>query len=541
MRRNAPRQVRTTVRRGAVATTAVAAVLAVSGQSTVSAAPVPAAPAAADRSVRAAVDAGTIGTDETQRVNAAAVVGLDPTADVLLLSDSDFIHALWRKANEAGERLDSVRTAAEKAVASTADADHVAFIVTGIHEAHQQDKQRERDKAEAERAARLARQQALLAIGIPSTPELLGLSDDNFIRAILRHEASGPEVRAAATRALLADAAAWREFIVNGAREAHKKDVAKELEELEEKNRKEAELRRNQAARKNVAALFRIPISQSLLDMSDDDFIREMLRLAPADLKDSELYRAAQKAVLSTKAVDWLDFLYTGADAAYKRDDAARREKLAEANRVLARQILDTAKKSPFNPHLVSSAEKALAAGDVQVAEFLSEAGQRRARRQSLSLRVQSSPAEKWLPVYHSGVNGAAATVGPVSPQNIPLRGAATWLVLPALSGKAGCFSFEAANKSGHYLKGTTDEGLVVLGANNNTAAFENSATWCPGLQGWVPGKTSAAWFLWEGTKKHHQVKVNARNELFTAGWYGEWRDLLAAYPAWEVTPPLAP
>ncbi|MEV7646066.1 hypothetical protein AB0O32_39885 [Streptomyces rubiginosohelvolus] len=50
-------------------------------------------------------------------------------------------------------------------MASTADADHVTFIVTGIHEAHQQDKQRERDKAEAERAAR---QQALLAIGIPS-------------------------------------------------------------------------------------------------------------------------------------------------------------------------------------------------------------------------------------------------------------------------------------------------------------------------------------------------------------------------------------
>ncbi|MFF9078569.1 hypothetical protein [Streptomyces rubiginosohelvolus] len=60
-------------------------------------------------------------------------------------------------------------------------------------------------------------------------------------------------MRAAATRALLADVAASLEFIVNGAREAHKKDVAKELEELEEKKRKEAELRRNQAARKNVA------------------------------------------------------------------------------------------------------------------------------------------------------------------------------------------------------------------------------------------------------------------------------------------------
>ncbi|MEU3827218.1 AbfB domain-containing protein [Streptomyces sp. NPDC029080] len=537
MRRNAPHKTRTAVRRGAVATTTVAAVLAVSGQSTVSAVPV-----AADRAVSAdrEAQAAGIGTTETQRVDAAAAVGLDPTVDVLLLSDSDFIHALWRKANEAGERLDSVRTAAEKAMASTMDADHVAFIVTGIHEAHRLDQQRERDKAEAERAARLARQQALLAIGIPSTPELLGLSDDNFIRAILRHEASGPEVRAAATQALLADEAAWREFIVNGAREAHKKDVARELEELEEKNRKEAELRRNQAARKNVAALFRIPVTQSLLDTSDDNFIREMLRMAPSDLKDSELYRAAQKAVLSTRASDWLDFLHTGADAAYKRDDEARREKLAEANRMLARQILDTAKKSPFNPNLVTSAEKALAAGDVQVAEFLSEAGQRRARRQSLSLRVQNSP-EKWLPVHHSGVNGTAATVGPVSPQNVPLRGAATWLVLPALSGRAGCFSFEAASKSGHYLKATTDQGLVVLGANDNTKAFRDSTTWCPDLQGWVPGRSATAWFLWEGGKDHYQVKVNARNELFTSGRFADWHDLLTAYPAWEVTPPLAP
>ncbi|CAM5564979.1 AbfB domain-containing protein [Streptomyces californicus] len=47
-------------------------------------------------------------------------------------------------------------------MASTAAADHVAFIVTGVHEAYRQDQQRERDKADAERAARLARQQALL-------------------------------------------------------------------------------------------------------------------------------------------------------------------------------------------------------------------------------------------------------------------------------------------------------------------------------------------------------------------------------------------
>ncbi|WP_159043106.1 MULTISPECIES: AbfB domain-containing protein [unclassified Streptomyces] len=529
-RENSSPGTRRAVTRAVVGTTAMAAVLAMSAETTASALPAP--PHRAARAVG-------IGTTETQRVDAAAVVRLDPTPDVLLLSDYDFVHALWQRADAAGEKLDAVRTAAEKAMASTLEADQVAFIVTGVHEAHRLDQQRERDKAELERAARLARQQTLQVIGIPSTPELLALSDDNFIRAVLRHEASGPEVRAAATRALVADEAARREFIVNGAREAHGKDVAKELEELEEKNRQEAERRRNQAARKNVAALFRVPVAPGLLDMSDDNFIREMLRVAPADLRSSELYLAAQKAVLSSKASDWLDFLYTGADAAYKRDDAARREKLAQANRMLAREILDAARKSPFTPHLVTSAEKALAAGDLQIAEFLSEDGQRRARRQSLQMRVQNSP-EKWLVVSHSGVAGGAVTVGPApSPQNVPLRHSSTWLVVPSLSGQAGCYSFEAAAKPGHYLKATTSQGLIVLGANNNTKAFKDTTSWCPDLMGYVPGKPAAAWFSWFGADRY-QVKVNARNELFTGGRYTEWRDLLQGYPAWEVIPPYA-
>ncbi|MFQ6146855.1 AbfB domain-containing protein [Streptomyces seoulensis] len=519
--------------RATVTVTAIATVLAVTGEAAASAAPAPAG-------TRSATLFVGIGTSETQRVDAAAVVRLDPTPDVLLLSDYDFIHALWQRANDAGEKLDTVRTTAERAMASTADADHVAFIVTGIHEAYRQDQQRERDKAEADRAARQARQQTLLVIGIPSTPELLGLSDYNFVLAVLRHQASGPEVRAAATRALAGNEAAWREFIVSGAREAHQRDVVKELEELEEKERQEAERRKNQAARKNVAALFRISLTQGLLDMSDDNFIREMLRMAPADLKGSELYRAAQAAVASTRPADWLAFLYTGADAAYKRDDEARREKLAQANRVLAREILDTAKKSPFNPNLVAAAQSALAAGDLEVAQFLSEGGQQRARRQSLALRVQRSP-EQWQTIRHSGTAGAPVTVGaPPSPQNIPLRNAATWLVLPSLSGQAGCFSFEAASKPGHYLQGTVDQGAIVLGANNNTKAFKDSASWCPDLLNYVPGKPAAAWFHWFGADRY-QVKVNARNELYTGGRYTEWRDLLNGFPAWEVLPPAAP
>ncbi|MEU0662081.1 hypothetical protein ABZ523_23690, partial [Streptomyces lavendulocolor] len=111
----------------------------------------PAAPAAA---------AG-IGTTDTQRVDAAAVVRLDPSPEVLLLSDHDFIHALWQKARDGGEAFDAVRQAAEAAMMSETAEDHVAFIVTGIHDAYAVDKQREKDKADAARAARLAKSQAL--------------------------------------------------------------------------------------------------------------------------------------------------------------------------------------------------------------------------------------------------------------------------------------------------------------------------------------------------------------------------------------------
>ncbi|MGW6972146.1 AbfB domain-containing protein [Streptomyces sp. NPDC054952] len=514
-----------------IGATVVAGVLAVSAETAAFAVPVP-----PHEEVRAV----GIGTTETQRVDAAALVRLDPTWDVLLLSDYDFIHALWQKARDGGETYDSVRTAAERAMASTLAADHVAYITTGIHEAHRLDQQRERDKAEAARLARVARQQVMTIIGITGSPEMLELNDEGFIRAVLRHPASGPEVRAAATQALTGAAAARQEFITNGAREAHNRDVARELLELAEKDRKEAELRKRQAERKNVAALFRVPMTQSLLDVSDDIFLREMLRTAPTDLHDSELYRAAQSAVNSMNPAHWQSFLGNGAEAAYKRDDAARRAKSAEANRVLARQVLAVARESGFNPNLVASAEKALATGDMAVAEFLSEEGQRRARRQSLLIGSATAPST-WQPIRHPGVNGRAASVGPVtSASPLDWRENATWLVVPSLSGQAGCHSFEAASKPGHYLRADESKNAVTLAADDNTTAFRADATWCARMKGWPQSRPTAAWFIAGSYNEGTQVAITQRKELTL---HGRWSDDidLRAHPAWQVVPPLAP
>ncbi|WP_420167313.1 AbfB domain-containing protein [Streptomyces violaceoruber] len=515
-----PARVRRTVTRGVVITTALAATLGAAVPGVLAAGPT------AEASTRAA----GIGTTDTQRVNAAAVVRLDPTADVLLLSDYDFIHALWQKARDAGELLDSVRVAAEQAMFSSAPADHVAFIVTGVHDAYRLDQQRERDKAEAERAARLAKTQALQVVGIPSTPELLALNDDNFIRAVIKHAASGPEVRAAGIRALAGEPAEWREYIVNGVREAHRTDVANELKELEERDREEAERQRELAARKTAAALFRITPTEGMLVLSSDNFIRELLRLAPADLHGSELYAAAQRAVLNPSPDAWKAFIHTGADAAYKLDDENRRKKAAEADRRLALQIQAAAENGGMHPSLVAAAKKALAGTDAQVAAFLKEDTQYRLKRQSIqSLDVD---ATGWN-IRQSAADKGEAFITPVDSRS-PLadREDATWTVVPSLAGRPGCWSFESARKPGYYLMATLPSLRLKIAADDRTSAFRTNATWCNRKNG------SATGFVW-GTGPEERWMVHRTGSMYSVtSSVSQW---IAKSGVWKIAPPLAP
>ncbi|WP_240351338.1 AbfB domain-containing protein [Streptomyces olivoreticuli] len=515
--------VRQIVTHGIVATTALAAVTGVVAPGTAVAAP-----------SSAVADAGSIGTNDEQRVAAAAVVRLDPKPDVLLLSDYNFIHALWQKARDAGEELGAVRTAAEEAMASPKAEDHVRFITTGIHQAYKLDQQREKDKADVERAARLAKSQALLAVGIPSNSDLLALSDDNFIRAIMRHDAAGPEVRTAAAKALASDAPAWREFIVNGAREAHQRDMANERKELEEKNRKEAERLKERAARTSAAALFRITPSEAMLNLGDDNFIRELLRVAPDDLRNTELYAAGQKAVFSADPADWKQFIHTGAEQAYKRDDEARRKKLAEANRKLALSIQSTAENGGVNPGLVAAAKKALAGSDEDVAEFLKEDNLKRARRQS----VQSAEEAKLAGWYirQSSVDDGGVFLTPVNAKSkLSDRQDATWTVVPGLANEPGCFSFESVRKPGHYLA-LVDKPEPYWGAyavpDDGSQEFRRNSTWC------ARRGPSGNWTAFQ--------MVNDRR-AWLRNWYGsiqpihedDWPNESKTH--WNISPPLAP
>ncbi|MGI5528032.1 AbfB domain-containing protein [Streptomyces syringium] len=482
--------------------------------------------------LKTVAEAGGIGTNDEQRVAAAAVVRLDPKPDVLLLSDYDFIHALWQKARDAGEELGAVRTAAEEAMTSSTKAeDHVWFITTGIHQAYKLDQQREKDKADADRAIRLAKSQVLIAVGIPSSPDLLALSDDNFIRAIMKHEAAGPEVRTAAAKALAGDAVVWREFIVNGARVAHQRDVANELKELEEKNRKEAERRKELAARTNVAALFRTTPTEAMLALGDDNFIRELLRTAPEDTRKSELYAAAQRAVLSSDPAEWKKFIHSGAEEAYKRDDEVRRKKLAEDNRKLARQIMATAENGRVNPGLVEAARKALAGDDEEVARFLKPDSQLRARRQSI--RVSVGPQAGWY-VRSPALDDDYVYIGPADAKSKQaVREDSTWVIVPALANNPGCFSFESVRKPGYYLWAKNDGGgaLVRLAGDDGSVKFKGDATWCP-REGFAGTGVSFELASWPGVWLRSYM-----GQLHIFGAFGEGFNQDAT---WTVAPPLA-
>ncbi|MEU5425502.1 AbfB domain-containing protein [Streptomyces olivoreticuli] len=521
--------VRQIVTHGMVATTALAAVTGVVAPG-----------AAAAEPSKAAAQVVGIGTTYEQRIDAAAKVGHDPTPAELQLSDYDFIHLLWQKARDVGERLATVRTAAEEAMFSTKDEDRVRFITTGVGEARRLDQKREDERDAAARAARLAKSQALLAVGIPNSPELLELSDDNFIRAIVKHGAAGPEVRAAGIKALRGNLDDWREFIVNGAREAHKRDTENELKEIEEKDRQEAERKKELAARKSAAALFRITPTEAMLGLADDNFIRELLRTAPDNLKGSELFAAAQKVVLSSDPAEWRKFIHAGADEAYKRDDEIRRKKLAEENRRLALRIQNAAESNGVNPGLVEAAKKALAGGEADVAKFLREDSQYRARRQSI--RASISDKASWY-IRRSGADGEGF-IEPgegtfIAPVNFRSKQAdredATWVIVPALASNPGCFSFESVSKPGYYLKHMHDDWHgVLLAGDNGSSEFRKEATWCPrdGFNGYGKSFSSAS---------NPEDWLMASTDGGTVKPLERVAEGFERYATWTIAAPLAP
>ncbi|MFK0294237.1 AbfB domain-containing protein [Streptomyces sp. NPDC090442] len=518
---------RRAIKRGIVTATALAAVTGV------------AAPVSFATPTESVAQAAGIGTTDEQRVDAAAVVHLDPSPDILLLSDGDFIHALWQKARDAGESLQAVRMAAEEVMmVGTSAEDQVRFIVAGIHKAYEADKQREKDRADADRVARATKQRALITVGIPVSPELLGLSDDNFVRAVMNHPAVGKEVKDAAARALAGDTAAWQEFITTGAREAHQRDVTNELKEKAEKEAEELRHKEDLKYRKATLALFetrfKITFSDAALNLSDDDLIRELLRRTPAEEQQSELYAAAQRAILSPDPVAWKEFLHTGASQANKLDYDNILKKQAEDHRKQVLQIQARAEKTGVHPGLVAAAKKALAGSDADVTEFLMK-GYPRATRQSF--QAGSAQLRGWY-IRQSDADKGEAFLAPGSSKGKQAdREDATWsIVLGLAAGQPGCYSFESVRKPGYYLMQKNFR--VRMAADDESAAFRKDATWCA-RKGLTGSGTS-----FESASQPGRWLRQFQGDLYAADKSGKQRyeavKDFAQDATWKISAPLA-
>ncbi|WP_143047019.1 AbfB domain-containing protein [Amycolatopsis xylanica] len=437
--------------------TAVALAAGLLGAPAQAASAAPTTPAAS-----AAVQAAPESTME-DKVRAAAALGIVAGDDLLILSDRNFVIALWRQATGA-----EVRASAELAFAGS-DFECTQWIKTEIHEAKLRDDVQEQRDAEVARAARELKQHAAATIGIAVEPELLIQSYKDFVYA-LWDRATGPKVKAAALVAFGASEAEQKEFLLNGIVAAHAQDQQDKIDA--DKEATEAEKARLAArdAKSRAAAVLGIVATESLLVLSDDNFIREIWNRATPG---TEVAAEAERALRSPAPADWKTFIDTGIYEANKRDTAIALQKKQDVDKRRLQELRTKSAAGGMHPALVVLADRALAGTPDDIDLFL-----RRGQFEDAALR-QSFQAETvgTRLSYIRGTAGAQAVIGfgHVNPE--PGDGAdATWKVVPGLA-DINCFSLESVIKPGSYLRQLNFK--VNIAPSDGSTQFQNDATWC--------------------------------------------------------------
>nr|WP_042181154.1 AbfB domain-containing protein [Kibdelosporangium sp. MJ126-NF4] len=404
---------------------------------------------------------------ETEKVKAAFVLSLTPTDEQLRLNDKDFVILLWRRATERPE----VRASAELAFASS-DAACTEWIRTGIHQANTRDQANQMRDAEAAKVARELKEQALAVLGIVPEEELVIKGNRDFVYEIVQR-APGPKVKSAALEAFGQPDPVQKEFIANGLRTAHAADQQDKINtdaaaDAAKKARLEAE-----AARGRAVSVVRLRPTPDIVSLPDDDILRV---IADRSTPDSELEKAAVKALRSRDRADWRRFIDTGVFAAYKRDIAIVLQKKYEADRRIVEEIKTRAENGGLQPRLARAATTALSGGVDQVQGFLAN-GQYEVLTQSLSRTTLNGN----IAGHYLRDASGALVVKPGSPTPAPDEGLdATWRIGPGLA-NADCRSLESATKPNHYLVRYHDGQKIRAGVRptDGTNDFSWNATWC--------------------------------------------------------------
>ncbi|MFI5589019.1 AbfB domain-containing protein [Amycolatopsis sp. NPDC051758] len=419
------------------------------------------APVLVPRAEAAATADAPRSATQDDKVRAAQEIGIVASPDLLILTDRNFVFALWQRATGT-----EVRASAQLAYAGV-EAEQTQWIKTGVHDANARDQARIlRDDAVA-RAAREAKQRAALVNNMTPSPILLIQSDREFAFAMWEN-ASGPKLKLAALAAYQGDAAAQQDFILTGIFTARAADQKDTIDADEDATEAEKVARAARDARVRAAAVVAVVPTEGQLVEPDVNFVLDLWQAAKAG---TEVRAAAERALRTMDDVQLRAYVGTGIHSANLQDWFTWIRKKGEADRRLLFELRTRAEQSRVHPALVAGANTAMAGTDDDVDRFL-RLGQYEDAVLVQSVRSQSPGAAGW---YLRGLTDAFVGAG---------SGADTaWRVVP---GKADstCHSFESVAHPEYYLR---QQGLrVVLAASDGTGQFHADATWCSkaGLSG---------------------------------------------------------
>jgi hypothetical protein len=448
---------------------------------------------------------------QDDKVRAAQEIGLVASPDLLILTDRNFVFALWQRATGT-----EVRASAELAYAGT-EPEWTQWIKTGVRDANARDQARIlRDDAVA-RAAREAKQRAALVNDVTPSSVLLIQSDQEFAFAMWEH-ASGPKVKAAALAAYQGDAAARREFILTGIFTARAADQQDLIDADTAASTAEKEARAARDARIRAAAVVAVVPTEGQLVEPDVNFVLDLWQVAKAG---TEVRAAAERALRTMDPAQLRAYLGTGIHSANLQDWFTWIRKKGEADRRLLFELRTRAEQSRVHPALVAGANTAMAGTDDDVDRFL-RLGQYEDAALVQSVRSQSPGASGW---YLRGLTDAVVGAG---------TGADTaWRIVP---GKADstCHSFESVAHPEYYLR--QQELRVVLAASDGTDRFRADATWCSktGLSGTgvtLESFSTRSRFLRQYTTQVWAADSSGRHPYDTPNGY-------AADASWQVDVP---
>ncbi|WP_116205507.1 RICIN domain-containing protein [Amycolatopsis circi] len=417
-------------------------------------------------------------SSESEKGTAAALLGIVAGPELLILSDRDFVAAMYRAADDLDKPHplaplhQTVRARAIDALTAGDDAP-TAYIKTGMAAANAVDQKINTDRSEAQRKEREAKARAAKVISVAVTDTDLDKTVYDFIVLLdlKADDRNDIAVKASALAALKGSAEDQWRFLTDGIIAEHAKDTQRLIDEDTTRNeaqKAEAKARQARVTAASYALKLSITVDDDLAKLPDQNFLREVLKRAP---KDSDVYIAAYEAFLSTNPADWKAYVDTGAQAAAQRDSDKEMKKADDANITAITEIRTRADKSWVHPDLVAAADAALAGAPLDRAKFLAT-GQ--LDHQSQTIQTYFSPDND---SYLADLGGAA--VAKWSPGRHPEF---TWKIEPGLSDPS-CYSFESTTHPNSYLHWLPPANGTRANADvsptDGTPKFRQESTWC--------------------------------------------------------------